>query len=77
MDRSAEVSVSNNTHSGIQGSGLTGEENSRARVINTREVLNYIRRQMRAGHSDLMALDMAINKFGLSTYTAGLIAGAL
>lgn len=60
-----------------QNQQATSETTRTARVIDTRKVLTYIRRQMRAGHSDLMALDMAVNKFGLSTYVTGLIAGAL
>lgn len=49
----------------------------KARVLNTREILNYIRRQMRAGHSDLMALDMAASKFGLSANAVIALAGVL
>lgn len=56
---------------------VTGEEIRKPRVINTREIVNYIRRQMRAGHSDLMALDMAANKFGLSANAVIALAGVL
>lgn len=31
------------------------------------QILAYVRRQMREGHSDLMAVDMAVNKFGLDS----------
>lgn len=53
------------------------QSNSKVRVLNTRDILNYIRRQMRAGHSDLMALDMAASKFGLSANAVIALAGVL
>lgn len=45
--------------------------------ITSQSIIAYIRRQIRGGHSPLMALDMAANKFQLSASYVTVLASVM